>query len=448
MKKTLKELREELDGSLVAFKAAGKAIDDAPEDVTKEDLDALVATFDEAEETYKAADHAVELFKRTAEAQKLTAPVADDPEDPANPDVHVVGEPLTYELHGPHSFFRDMYARDFKHDPAAEARLQRHMKELEVEGKLKFDLSSTDAAGGYLVSPVYLNDEFVRYLHATRVVANTIGYRQLPPNTDSINIPTMDGTTTVAVQADNGAVSETDATFNTIAADVKTIAGMQDVSQQLVDRSVPGIDEVIFADLAGNYGVKFDTDVINSSTSNNKGLLQVSGINSVTYTDASATLPELYPKIAKAIELIHENIFMPADAIFMHPRRWAWCLAALDGSSRPLITPYAPQNAAGAHGGVVPEGAVGNIQGLDVYVDANIPSTLGAGTDEDRIIVCRTAELFIWEEGAGPFLETFRDVGSGTLTVRFRLHNYYAQLHARRPKAISVISGTGLNSTL
>jgi hypothetical protein len=45
---------------------------------------------------------------------------------------------------------------------------------------------------------------------------------------------------------------------------------------------------------------------------------------------------------------------------------------------------------------------------------------------------------------SGPYLETFRDVGSGTLTVRFRLHNYWAQINERRPKAISVISGTGL----
>jgi hypothetical protein len=58
--------------------------------------------------------------------------------------------------------------------------------------------------------------------------------------------------------------------------------------------------------------------------------------------------------------------------------------------------------------------------------------------------VIRADELYLWEDPAGPYIETFRDVGSGTLTVRFRLHNYWAQLNARRPKAISVVSGTGL----
>ena len=128
----------------------------------------------------------------------------------------------------------------------------------------------------------------------------------------------------------------------------------------------------------------------------------------------------------------------------MHPRRWAFCLAAADGSNRPLITPTAPFNSAGTFGGVVAEGAVGSIQGLPVFTDANIPTTLGSSTNEDRIIVAAVPELYLWEDQSGPYLETFRDVGSGSLTVRFRMHNYYAQAHARRPKAISVISGTGL----
>jgi hypothetical protein len=135
---------------------------------------------------------------------------------------------------------------------------------------------------------------------------------------------------------------------------------------------------------------------------------------------------------------------MPPTAIFMHPRRWASILAASDTASRPLVTPYAPQNAVGDFGGVVSQGLVGSMQGLPVYVDANIPSTLGSGTNEDRIIIVRTDECFVYEESSGPYLETFRDVGSGTLTVRFRLHNYWAQINERRPKAISVIAGTGL----
>jgi HK97 family phage major capsid protein len=462
MDMALIELREELDDSLAVYQAARDAIDAAGEDA---DLDSLEATFNDAEERYTKArkDHQTatdrqerarkrfELHERAKDAGKLV----EDP-TPTRGEVKVGKEPLTYRRNGEFSVFKDLYraagANGFP-DQAAAERLNRHMREMEFERGIKigdlprdaqFDLSSTDSAGGYLVAPLWLQEEFVNLARAGRVVADALGPRPLPPNTDSINLPRMSAGTTVTTIADNAAVSETDATFDTISGDVKTTAGLQDVSQQLVDRGVPGIDEVIFADLAKAYAVLFDQSVINSSTSNNKGLLQVTGVNAITYTAATPTVAQLYSKIADGVRQIHEGIFMPPTAIFMAPRRWASLLAAADTVGRPLITPIAPQNSVAGFGGVVSQGLVGSMQGLPVYVDANIPQTLGAGTNEDRVIVVRDDECFLYEESSGPFLETFRDVGSGNLTVRFRLHNYWAQINERRPKAISVISGTGL----
>lgn len=445
---TLVELRESYKDSGARLTMARDAIQDAEEDA---DLDALQAEYDAAEaefvenrDAYQAglkkhedARKRFELQEKAKDADKLLE--RDD--TPAK----VKSEPLTYRKFGPHSLFRDMMrARSNDGDQDAQERLSRHRREMEIERQAKFDLNSTDATGGQLVAPLYLQEEFIDLARAGRVVANVLGPRALPPNTDTVIIPRLSTGVAVATQSDGGAVQETDASFDNVTGDVKTIAGMQDVSRQLLDRSVPGVDEVVFADLVKAYAVLLDGQVINSSTANNQGLLQVTGLNSVTYTAATPTVAGLYPKLADAIQQIHSNVFMEPSAVFMHPRRWGWILAALDGQNRPLITPYAPQNAAGAFGGVVSEGLVGAIQGLPIYVDANIPSTLGASTNEDRIIVVATPETYLYEESSGPFLETFPDVGSGTLTVRFRLHNYWAQINNRRPKAISVISGTGL----
>jgi len=401
-------------------------------------LDDLKAKFDAAESRANELREKVDLFERTQSAREVSIPEVDSEADIS---ASVKSEPLTYEKGNGQSIFRDLYRSATANDVTAQERLTRHSREM--ADRAEFDLSSTDAAGGYLVPPLWLQQEFVDFARPGRVVADVIGSRPLPPNTDTVNVPMQDGGVTTASQADNASVSETDATFTTAAADVKTIAGMQDVSQQLLDRSIPGVDQIIGQDLARSYAQTLDTAVISSSTSNNKGLLNVTGINSVTYTDASPTLAELYPKIANAIQSVATGIYAPATAIFMHPRRWAFCLAAVDGSNRPLISPVAPSNSVGTFGGVTAQGAVGSIQGLPVYTDANIPTNLGSGTDEDRIIVASVPDLYLWEDG-GPYLETFRDVGSGTLTVRVRAHNYYAQLHARRPKAISVIAGTGL----
>src|SRR5215204_4873082 len=72
-----------------------------------------------------------------------------------------VREDLTYgQRRG--TFFRDMLAsREGNLD--ASQRLQQHSRELEKEigpARAQFDLNSTDATGGHLVAPLYLQEEF------------------------------------------------------------------------------------------------------------------------------------------------------------------------------------------------------------------------------------------------------------------------------------------------
>lgn len=454
MNMSLIQLREEQVEAHSAFEAATQAIKDAD---LGADLDTLEASFKEAEERYTNAckEYEAEVDRQNRARQKFELDqqaIDADKRLSGTPtvkaDVRVSKEPLTYRRGGEHSFFTDLARRDIHHDMAAAERLARHMKEVQVERAAKFDLNSTDGSGGYLVAPIYLQDEFADMARAGRVTANVIGSRPLPPKTDSITIPKLTSGVTTAAQTDGGAVSETDLVDTTTSAAVLTVAGMQDVSQQVVDRSVPGIDDIVFGDLVKHYNLTLDTAVLNSTTTNSKGLLQATGTNSVTWTTSTPTLPGLYPKIADAINQVHTGVFMSPDAIIMHPRRWAFCLASLDSSNRPLIVPAAnnPQNAAGTFGGDAAEGFVGTMQGINVYVDANIPATTGAGTNQDSVIVLRRSESYLWEDPTGPHLDTFRDVGSGTLTVRYRLFNYYAQAHERRPASISKVTGTGLVS--
>jgi HK97 family phage major capsid protein len=224
-------------------------------------------------------------------------------------------------------------------------------------------------------------------------------------------------------------VQNTDATTNSVTANVTTIAGQQVVAQQLLDQSPINMDEILLADLAADYAVKLDTFVINNNATNKVGLLNVSGLNAVTYTDATPTVGELYPKVADAIQQIHTGRFLPPDKIFMHPRRWAWFTRPLDTAGRPLVVPAAnmPQNVLAAMGDVASEGFVGTLQGLPVYVDPNIPTNLGAGTNEDRIIILRSTDVILFE--GTPQAEAFRETKADQLSVLLRFYNY-AALHA------------------
>jgi HK97 family phage major capsid protein len=223
---------------------------------------------------------------------------------------------------------------------------------------------------------------------------------------------------------------------------VNTVAGKVDMSRQLADRSNPSADTIIAQDLSADYNKQLDTQLITQATN---GVLNLAGTNAITFTSASPTVALLYPKLADAIQQVGVNRFAPATAIVMHPRRWAWTTAALDGQSRPLVVPEAnsAQNAVGVFARPTAEGAMGTMQGLPVFLDANIPTNFGAGTNEDKIIVARFDDDLLFESSA-PTVGVYEGVLSANLQVRLLVWGYFAFTFARYPKSNSIISGTGL----
>ena len=167
-------------------------------------------------------------------------------------------------------------------------------------------------------------------------------------------------------------------------------------------------------------------------------------VNTITYTDASPTAAETVAKIADGISQVATNRFLPADAIVMHPRRFYALCAGVDGGGRPLVVPTAQaQNTFGTADASVAEGAAGNILGLPVYLDPNIATNTGAGTNQDIIIISRFADAYLFE--GTPKAEVFRETLSAEATVRFRLYNYVALTVERYVGTnTSIVSGTGL----
>ena len=410
--------------------------------ITDEQVNSAIAARDAFDpQIEQARERVAEL-----EAEKARDDAADalarqiTPTPTVRAGVRVGDEPEVYRRGGEHSYFRDLWmATSYGRRESAD-RLRRNDEQVAHAARA---LSTTDGVGGEFVPPIWLVNEFEKLARPGRVIANRVRNTPLPGGTDSISLPRVTGGTSTAEQATQGtALSETDMTSASVTSAVATIGGVQTVSLQLVEQSPINIDELVLGDLADDYAQRIDLFVINNNATNKRGLLNVSGVNAVTYTDASPTVAELYPKVADAIQQVHTNRFMPPTKIFMHPRRWAWFLAATDTSGRPLVTPYAAMNAAGAFGGVASEGLVGELQGLPVYVDPNIPINLGAGTNEDRIIVAKADDAILFE--GNPRAEAFRETKADQLSVLLRFYNYVALHSERYPKAISVIAGTGL----
>lgn len=399
------------------------------------------------------------------------------------PSVEVRSEPLTYAKEARHSYFLDLARAELNRGDgdggpaAARERLQRHGREIEsdlprrmaardaaaergvrgLEGvsdraaesafERRTNPNRTDGQGGYFVPPLWMVDEYIDLPRFGRTIANSVRNLTLPSGTDSINLPKVaTGTATGVQTADAAAVTSQDLTDTSVNAPVRTIAGQQDVALQLLDQSPVAFDDVVFADLIADYNQKLDLQVINGSGSAGQatGILNVSGINAVTYTDATPTLPELWPSFAQAASQIEKNRKMPALATFMTPSLWYWIASQLDSANRPLVQIEGGTgfNVLGLQTGAVSEGPAGRIMALPVLTDGNIPSNLGAGTNETRIITARTSDMYLWEGSMRT--RVLQEVLSGTLQVRFQVWNYFAFMGNRRPESISAISGTGL----
>jgi HK97 family phage major capsid protein len=277
-----------------------------------------------------------------------------------------------------------------------------------------------------------------------RALANLVQRQPLPGGTDSINIPKLLTGTAVGVQtADNQAVSQVDLTDTFINAPVRTIAGQQSLAIQLIDQSPIAFDDVVFRDLTADHAAKTDNQVIGGTglTGQILGILATPGIGSVAA--ATVDIKGFYSAIANAIQTVHVTRFLPPDVIVMHPRRWGWFTSLLDTQQRPLVlgTANGPMNVAGVVSDVASQQVVGNIQGLPVVTDPNLPVTAGAGT-EDPVLVLRSSDIVLWEGGIRA--RVLPETKAQTLTVILQIYNYLAFSAARYPQ--SVVKVTGLTA--
>lgn len=433
--------------------AQRKAIVDLAEEEAREDLSTeedaefrdLTGKVKELDEEIRGFDERITELSEEVERDQAVSDGAAAVRR-AQARVQSVTEAATYARGNGRSYLQDLMRHQLRLDGGDESaqRLARHGQEVR-EGKEYRDLDRVDGSGGYFVPPAWLVSQFTDLARAGRAYANLATSQTLPGGTDSINIPKVASGTSTAVQtADNAGVSETDLTDDFVTAPVRTIAGQQDVAVQLLDQSPVNFDEIIFRDLVADYATKVDLQVIGGSGASGQvlGVRGTAGIETVTA--GTATVASLYAKIADAVQRVHTLRFMAPSVIVMHPRRWAFFLAALDSTDRPLVVPQAgnPSNAIATLGAVAAEQVVGQMHGLPVVTDPSLPTNLGVGTNEDVIHVLRASDLLLWESGIRT--RVLPEVGSGTLTTRLQVYGYMAFTAGRYPKSVVEIGGAGL----
>lgn len=427
-----------LDESLAAPTAEARDLTEAEAGVFTEARAAVIAV-DERLVALRAREaDLVDLAEREQAATEARSSVL-----PEVATVTVRSEARTYRSDGEHNFLADAYRARFDGDRAAAERLERHRVEAQM------DYRSTTGNFGGLVVPQYLTDLYAPNLASGRPFLSAVTSMQLPESGMTITIPR--GTTAVSVAAQetqNTAVSNTTAASDGLTVPVRTFAGQQVLSRQAVERG-ENIAGILLADLFNQYATKTNVSAISGDGSGGGhwGILNTTSVQTAAWTGTTGA--SLVSSIHNAIGKINAARYAAPDLIVMHPRRWAWLCAQSDTAGRPLVQigGYSASNIVGA-GSAAGYAAVGSVAGVPVISDAGVPTTLGASTNEDRIIVTRSADVLHMEDAGAPVGLRFEEVLGDQLSVRLVAYGFSAFTAGRYPVASAVISGTGFTQVL
>jgi hypothetical protein len=369
--------------------------------------------------------------ERAADAPAPTAPRV---------EVGEMRDPVYHER-SEHSFFVDKVRAGAQGDHEAMQRLNQ-MRAFNEQELKKRDLYDNATDGAEALVPIYLQDRFEQYRTNIAVAANLTNRQALPALGDSITVPYQTGAASVAALTQATpltAISETDAQFTTDSVNVVEVAGVQDISLLLVERGTLGVglDVVIGNHLAELLAQDEDQRVLAEVDSE-------AGV-AVTYTATTGTLAEIYAKLADAAQQIISGNKVPPNAILCHERRFFKWAAELDENNRPLMVPMSvAQNPLAVGGGEIkPAGFTGYaIHGIPVYIDSNVTTTNGAGTNEDIVYVCDWKQQYTWSSPVMVEFDRSPMFKNSGLTVRAR--RYMATMAGHRDDAFGRITGTGL----
>lgn len=426
---------DQLDEAMVAAAVAEREAADGALTAREAELAAL-----EAEE------------RREAEVAKLQARVTPtNTRAPKYDEVTRTGaEERTYRQDQDPSgtmFLSDVMQQFLTRDPGASGRLARHMEQERSEraaaGKPLMSRAGTTANYTGLVVPQYLTDLFAPKARAKRPFADVCRPLPLPATGNVVEIGRLTTGTSAAEQAAEGdAVSETDADDTILEVPVFVVAGSQSLSRKAVERGT-GITDVMLQDLYSAYATELDRLLLYRASTG----LQANS-TAVTYTDASPSGAELYPKVIESQAGVEAALLGFASGTvlsIMHSRRWYWLQNSMV-STWPLI---GQMGIAAQQGGVSLAEKYGNgyrgvlPNGSPVIVDNNIATNVGAGTNEDEVYTVDPEECFLWEDPSAPMMIRAEEPQAKKLLIDFVVYGYAAFTAGRMPHARRV-TGTGL----
>ena len=249
-----------------------------------------------------------------------------------------------------------------------------------TEHKIKAALGDEDsklyvtAADSFTNNPAFNPTQYLtEFVTNTRFGTPTIdacSQGVLPDSGMTISVPSLvtsvAGGTGVApvvtVEAEGGAVQNTDMETAYLTGTVSKYSGMNTLSIELLSRAgYPGFYEELTQQLQNAYLTAIDTAA-------NVALMAAGTFGSATTADSDGIIAYS----SEAASAVYKNTGYFAQNYVGNPAQYQALLGATDTTGRPIYNAIQPMNAAGQ---VAPSSIRGNVLGLDLFVSKNFAAT-------------------------------------------------------------------------
>jgi HK97 family phage major capsid protein len=282
------------------------------------------------------------------------------------------------------------------------------------------DNTTTTAAG---LIPTRFLREVIGVLDTTRPFIDSLTREALPGEGMEFKIPRRTARASVAEQAAQGdEVSSDEPTYDFLTVQVKTFAGGERISRQLIERSDPAFLDRLFLEMASEYAQKVD---------NFAWLTVANALGAGSNSDGGSITEAIGQAIADSWSVMR---FAPNNLAVAPSTTgsfgFADLLKAVDSDERPIFS--ASGQLVNQAGNIVVPNAQGSVMGLRLVVDGNM-----AG--DSNALVYPSAAACFYEVPGAPVSISVQDVS--TLEVEVAVYGYVG-MAVKYPTAIRYLTVT------
>jgi HK97 family phage major capsid protein len=141
---------------------------------------------------------------------------------------------------------------------------------------------NTTTSAGEIVPTDHRPDQYIAPLR-NKLLARKLGVRVLSGLSGDVSIPKFGSGTTSGWVAENGALSASDMTFDSVGLTPKHVGALSEMSRQLIQQSSPDIEQLLRDDLSFGIAKAIDSALIlGGGTNQPTGILSTTGIQTAS----------------------------------------------------------------------------------------------------------------------------------------------------------------------